>query len=338
MAKLDKFQLCACHLNRLTVLFRFTIKRPRTVFARIKKLWGGKRLGLNKMEALVELKDVEKLSSRVTVIRGQNPGKMTLQGTNTYLVGTGRRRLLIDTGEGVPTYTPLLQKVLADEQAIITDIILTHRHHDHINGIPQVQGVTPTPITLWKRLTERDVDPPYEYTDIKDGKEFCVEGATLKTLYTPGHCDDHVVAYLVEDNVLFSGDEVLGQGTTVFESLKLYLTSLQRTLDAFPSLSTIYPAHGPVLQNGDDVIKGYIKHRLEREEQIIEALEEGVGSAMDVVKRVYKGYPEALWPFAEYGVRQHLEKLVEDGRVVGVELNGEEGWMTTTKKKEKEHL
>ncbi|KAJ3211328.1 Beta-lactamase-like protein 2 [Dinochytrium kinnereticum] len=270
-----------------------------------------RRLGFYKtMEELVELAPFETLSERVIVIRGQNPGKMTLQGTNTYLVGTGPERILIDAGEGVPKYGDYLKPILQSLNVTITDIILTHRHHDHINGIPQVlslQSRDPALVNLWKKMTPRDDEScEFKFKDIPDNHVFSTQGATLRTLYTPGHCDDHVVLFLEEENVLFSGDSVLGQGTTVFESLGEYMRSLQRTLDTFPSTSQIYPAHGPVLKEGPAVIQKYIQHRQDREAQILDAVNSLSASqkpvtSLDIVKVVYKGYPEAVWPYAEHG-------------------------------------
>ncbi|KAJ3117344.1 Beta-lactamase-like protein 2 [Phlyctochytrium bullatum] len=269
---------------------------------------------------------------------------MTLQGTNTYLVGTGPSRILIDAGQGVPEYGEYLAKVLKETGVTISDIILTHRHHDHVDGIPQVLSLQPSagPVKLWKKLTDSDTQPPHAYADIPESHVFSTTGATLSVLHTPGHCDDHICLYLPEEDVLFSGDSVLGQGTTVFESLGEYLRSLQKTIDAFPDAKKIYPAHGPVLPQGVPVLRKYIGHRLEREKQIVEAMgaiaasAESVGpvTALDIVKVVYQGYPEALWPFAAHGVRQHLQKLEEEEKVISKNtVDGDEGWLLAEKVK-----
>ncbi|KAJ3106139.1 hypothetical protein HDU97_006956 [Phlyctochytrium planicorne] len=290
------------------------------------------------MEDLVPLQDVEKLSERVIVIRGQNPGKMTLQGTNTYLIGTGRERILIDAAQGIPAYGSCLETVLKENNCIITDILLTHRHHDHIDGIPQVSSLLSSSPCLWKWTTARDEDSDYKYNQLPNHHEFKIDGATLKILHTPGHSDDHIVAYLVEENLLFSGDSVLGQGTAVFEGLGEYMRSLALTRDAFPDAKKILPAHGPVLEDGVAVIDKYISHRVAREKQIFDALASFMSgqwspvTSMDIVKLVYKDYPQELWPFAEHGVLQHLDKLLEEKRVSVVEENGEKRWTVKASK------
>ncbi|KAJ3330428.1 Beta-lactamase-like protein 2 [Blyttiomyces sp. JEL0837] len=251
-----------------------------------------------------------------------------------------------DAGEGVAGYQDLLQSVLTKLGVTITDIIITHRHHDHINGIPQVQAIhnNAPDIRIWKRMTDQDLSSkdPYQYIHIENGQAFETEGATLRALYTPGHLDDHVVFYLEEEKAVFSGDSVLGQGTTHFNNLGEYLNSLQQTLDTFPEAQLVYPAHGPHLPNGSQVIKQYIQHRLAREAQIVSVLSgeqskldaindddtTSAMSSMDIVKVIYASYDSRIWPAADHGVRQHLEKLYDENKVKTVVLSeGEKRWI-----------
>ncbi|KAI8619400.1 putative metallo-beta-lactamase domain protein [Chytriomyces sp. MP71] len=278
---------------------------------------------------LVRLPNAAALSSLVTAVLGLNPGKMTLQGSNIYLVGAGKRRILVDSGQGVPEFLPLLRTVLTSNDASISDILITHRHHDHIGGIAQALQTTTdhAPIRVWKRITPRDTAPTtareFAYHSIEDNQLFVTEGATLRALHTPGHCDDHVVFFLEEENALFSGDCVLGQGSTTFEDLKEYMDSLQRTLDTFPFINRIYPGHGPDLSNGREVVRQYIQHRLDRENEIIKVLGEAENqqTARQIVEIIYALYPQTLWASAEYSVRQHLKKLQQEGRVKEVFLH-----------------
>jgi glyoxylase-like metal-dependent hydrolase (beta-lactamase superfamily II) len=122
-----------------------------------------------------------------------------------------------------------------------------------------------------------------------------------------------------DDGGLFTGDSVLGQGTTVFENLTTYLSSLKKQLDLNPA--TVYPGHGPVIegkQASRDKIQEYINHRQQREDQIVQVITERGSdekvTAADVVKVIYAQYPQSLWPAAERGVLQHLEKLKDEGR------------------------
>jgi glyoxylase-like metal-dependent hydrolase (beta-lactamase superfamily II) len=141
-----------------------------------------------------------------------------------------------------------------------------------------------------------------------------VEGARLTVLHTPGHTSDHVVLHLEEENAVFSGDCILGEGTAVFERLHEYLVSLQRILALAPG--RVYPGHGPLLEEPGPRIEFYIRHRQEREEQVVAALtSSGPLTARQLVETVYTETPAHLHPAAEVNVLQHLEKLLVEGRV-----------------------
>ena len=174
---------------------------------------------------LTTLPNVERLSARVVRILGLNPGPFTLQGTNTYLVGTGSKRILIDTGEGKEDYTSLLKDVLKRHGNIaIQEILLTHWHQDHVGGVEAVQKLATPPQTTTTRKYPRDVDAIRGFVEIKDGDVYRTEGATLRALFTPGHTIDHVSFLLHEENSLFSGDCILGEGTAVrINYLYIYL-------------------------------------------------------------------------------------------------------------------
>ncbi|KAI9339181.1 beta-lactamase-like protein [Zopfochytrium polystomum] len=271
-------------------------------------------------EPLVALPDVAVLSPTVAVVRGLNPGPFTLQGTNTYLVGTGRKRILIDTGDGVPAYQTLIGDFLASNGIEVSDILLTHRHHDHVNGVPQIKALPNHSDTrVWKLRTPRDAGDPnlsFPFQDLHDGQILSVEGATLKIQHTPGHCDDHVCVFLEEEGGLFSGDCVLGQGSTVFENLRLYMDSLKKTLSEYGHAKVIYPGHGPHLTNGVAQIEQYIAHRQAREDQILKVLADGGPATRDaIVKAIYAGYPANVLVAAGYSAQHHLDKLVEEKRL-----------------------
>ncbi|KAI9093760.1 beta-lactamase-like protein 2-like protein [Phlyctochytrium arcticum] len=268
------------------------------------------------------------LSERVYLVLGLNPGTFTLQGTNTYIVGTGRSRILLhpDTGQGIPAYQQNLQDCMRKIGAeSLSAIICTHRHHDHIGGVHQVQELYPT-APVYKRRTNSDMaSDALEFKHLEDGQKFEVEGATLVSLYTPGHLDDHVALRLDEENAIFSGDCVLGEGTTVFDDLKRYLQSLQRLRDMRPSL--IYPGHGPIVDRPLDAIQHYISHRQEREDQILKLLQSTANGAavntLSLAKQIYKDAPERLIQAGEKLIQLHLDKLMEDGRATKVT----EGWV-----------
>ncbi|KAF3934716.1 hypothetical protein ABW20_dc0106043 [Dactylellina cionopaga] len=273
---------------------------------------------------LVPLPEIERLSSRVIRILGGNPGKFTLQGTNTYLLGTGPRRLLVDAGEGKPAWKSSLSSVLAAESATVSTAIITHWHPDHVGGVSDLRSLCPD-VKVYKYLLRPNDEAANRFgyraaegdAPIDDEQEFHVEGSTVTAYYTPGHANDHVCLMLKEEEALFTGDNVLGQGTTVFEDLSAYISSLQKMLSLNPKQA--YPAHGPLIEDAKAKISEYITHRQQREDQVMEVLKEHEGVAMtsmEIVKIIYKAYPENLYEAAERGILQVLGKLVKDGKAI----------------------
>ncbi|EEA23878.1 hypothetical protein EYB25_004984 [Talaromyces marneffei] len=271
---------------------------------------------------LVPLPEVERLSTTVIRILAGNPGKFTLQGTNTYLVGRGPRRLLIDTGEGRPRWATLLQSVLEEENAVVHETLLTHWHHDHVNGVPDVLKICPQ-ATVYKH------QPKDGQTNIQDGQVFKVDGATLRAFHTPGHTEDHMSFIFEEEDAIFTGDNVLGHGTAVFEELGTYLTSLKKMKDSVSGRA--YPGHGAIINESSAKIGDYITHRQQRENEVLRVLKFGkldIDAAaeasperllswtpLQLVKVIYKNVPESLHLPASHGVTQVLNKLEAEGKV-----------------------
>lgn len=278
---------------------------------------------------LVPLPEVERLSPICIRILGGNPSKFTLQGTNTYLVGSGPKRLLIDTAEGKPSWIAALKRTLAEEKATISATLLTHWHPDHVGGVSDVialaksaeQGASAKPPQVYKNR------PDAGQLDITDGQQFGVEGATLTAHYTPGHANDHMVFTVEEEGgAMFTGDNVLGQGTAVFEDLSTYLASLEKMSSLYNKNSTdkgrkAYPGHGPAIDDGPARIREYVSHRQQREDQIVSTLRETnelAGTAawepIELVRVIYKDVPENLHLPAQGGVVQVLKKLQKEGK------------------------
>ncbi|KAJ2457531.1 Beta-lactamase-like protein 2 [Coemansia sp. RSA 2424] len=249
---------------------------------------------------------VEKISRGIVRVLGLNPGPFTLQGTNTYIIGHGSRRILVDTGDGEqPEYFKLIKQCLGASK--IDRILLTHWHGDHIGGINsllEMPDIVSSNCTVHKRLCASTDEQSEEVKrmlagavrrgrlrDIADTQVFAVDDLRLQAVFTPGHTPDHVAFTVASEEdlglMLLTGDHILGQGTTVVDELRSYMESLNRVLDIRPT--ALLPGHGPVISGtycappeGSEpplceyqsirVIEEYIRHRNMRERQILEVL------------------------------------------------------------------
>ncbi|OCL13960.1 Metallo-hydrolase/oxidoreductase [Glonium stellatum] len=277
---------------------------------------------------LPRLSDVEDLTSRVIRIMGGNPGVMQLQGTNTYLVGTGQSRILIDTGQGMPIWAKNIINVLEDRKLEISHVLLTHWHGDHTGGVPDL-------ISYNSKLASRIYknQPDHGQRKIEDGQTFETEGATVRAVFTPGHAIDHMCFVLEEENALFTGDNILGHGYTVVQDLGTYMNSLNYMDNQ--NCRVGYPAHGVKLENLPQKIKECRRQKELREKQIYSALlrnkaklvkagQSGKGSLTirEIAYSLHGEVPDEVFELAlEPFTTEVLWKLAED-RKVGFELSG----------------
>ena len=280
------------------------------------------KIGSQFIQQLEHLEPVSQLSKRVVRILGMNPGTLTLQGTNTYLVGTGARRLLIDAGEpNIAEYQTLLRSVLDKDGISIERILLTHWHRDHIGGVKDLYKLLEVKPLIHKYIcsnlaNENSYVPTgalFHY--VSDGDKFEVEGATLRIIHTPGHTDDHISLLLEEDLAIFCGDSILGQRSTTFEDLYAYMKSLELIKSYEPEV--LYPGHGAVIENAVAYLSEYIQHRNNREQQIVGALNTAGKplSTEELLACVYSDIADALLPNAKKNLLLHLGKLEKENRV-----------------------
>jgi glyoxylase-like metal-dependent hydrolase (beta-lactamase superfamily II) len=230
-----------------------------------------------------------------------NPGPMTLSGTNTYLYGSGPC-VVIDPG---PDDAGHLEAVRAagEKRGGIGLVLLTHSHGDHAAGAERLasllgEGGSPVPSVVLPA----------------DGEE----RGGLRAIATPGHAADHV-CFLTDDRVCFSGDLVLGEGSTFVPpdggSLAAYMESL-RLLQAEP-LELLCPGHGPWVTDPAAKLAEYVEHREMRERRLLAALDRGERSRDVLLAEVWDDVPVEVRPAAALVMEAHLQKLEVEGRLAG---------------------
>jgi glyoxylase-like metal-dependent hydrolase (beta-lactamase superfamily II) len=140
-----------------------------------------------------------------------------------------------------------------------------------------------------------------------------VGSAPLEVIHTPGHSDDHLC--FLTGRILFTGDHIMGGSSVMVDDMASYLRSLRRLQDL--DLDRLYPGHGPEIERPQEVISWYIAHRLQREQEILEAIAEGARGVDSIVESVYRSVDRALHPLAARSVAAHLRKLEAEGRIPG---------------------
>ena len=252
---------------------------------------------------------------RPIAIHAFNPGPMTGAGNSTWLI-PGRVPTLIDAGTGDPRHLDALEEAL--QGAALAQVLVTHSHTDHASGAPAIAARMPHARFRKMLWPGRDDKWPAPWTPIADGEVIAAGDDEIVAVHTPGHAPDHLCFWHEETRTLFCGDLAVSGSTvwipsTLQGDLAAYLRSLQRVRELGPE--RMLPAHGPVIEEPDRILRNYIEHRLEREAQIVEALRNGAATPDAIVAQVYRGLKEALLPLARDGVVAHLVKLEREGRV-----------------------
>lgn len=241
---------------------------------------------------------------RVLRILAPNPGIYTLEGTNTWVVGEGPS-LVIDPGPIVPEH---LERV-AREARPAAAILVTHDHPDHAPGAAHLAELLGADVHAFRLAGAQR---------LRAGQRFAVGGGELTAVHTPGHTSDHVAFFEPGSGSLFTGDAVVGRGTTFIDppegDLARYLRSLERMLELRPR--TIYPGHGPVVLRAIEKLEEYLAHREEREQEIRAALTERPHTIDQLVGSIYAAYPDDVRPLAARSVLANLLKLEREGRVM----------------------
>jgi glyoxylase-like metal-dependent hydrolase (beta-lactamase superfamily II) len=246
------------------------------------------------------------VTETASVLLANNPGLMTLDGTNTWVLqGPGSDEVVVvDPG---PDDDEHVGKIAA--LGNIALVLISHRHGDHTDGIDKLVDMTGAPVRSAGSGFLRGLS-----AELTNGEVIDAAGLRITVLATPGHTADSL-SFVLDDAVL-TADTVLGRGTTVIDtedgSLADYLDSLHRLRGL--GGRTVLPGHGPELPNLEAVAAGYLAHREQRLEQVRSALRDlgDDATVRQVVEHVYVDVDKELWDVAEWSVQAQLDYLRRD--------------------------
>ena len=262
------------------------------------------------------------LSPLIRRVVAHNPSMFTLHGTGTYIVGRGKVAI-VDPGPNLPEHVDALLEAVRGET--VTDIVITHTHIDHSPATPAVKAATGA--TTWgfgphgtpsgtaevEEGADRDFVPDHE---IGDGDIVVGNNWTLEPIHTPGHTSNHLCLSLREENIMFSGDHVMGWSTSVISppdgDMGDYLQSLRKLMTR--EELRYWPTHGPAIDNPRPFVNAFIAHREKREIQIKKCLEQGLTTIPEMVKELYREVDPRLHRAAGRSVLAHLIHMVNTDR------------------------
>jgi glyoxylase-like metal-dependent hydrolase (beta-lactamase superfamily II) len=235
-------------------------------------------------------------------ITAPNPGPFTLDGTRTYLLDD---HAVIDPGPAIDSHIDAIRDAMPN----LRTIFITHRHADHAPAALPLKHATNAQIVAPRGVLD-ETDRIVSDGDVVD---------ELEVIATPGHTSEHV-CFLTNDGDLFTGDTILGFGTTAIfppdGNMADYFRSLHKLRARNPK--RIHPAHGPTRDDAVALIDEYIAHRLERERQVLDALARGAVTIADMRALIYPDLDARLHGAAEVQLRAHLIKLQDEGRAPAI--------------------
>lgn len=262
---------------------------------------------------------------RIRRLLARNPGPFTFKGTGVLVLGEGRV-VVIDPGPDDPSHLAALRQALAGET--VTHILVTHTHRDHSPAARALKewtgaktyGFGPHPNRTGETETRIEEGGDGGFVPdvaLRDGDVIEANGMTIECVHTPGHISNHLCFSLREEKTLFCGDHVMGWSTTVVAppdgDMGDYLKGLKKLLARDDSV--YFPTHGGPILDPKPFVRAYLEHRMERDEQILTALENRVNTIPAMVDRIYTGLDARLKPAASLTVLAHLIRLVREGTV-----------------------
>ncbi len=248
--------------------------------------------------------ELRQVTPTAAVVLENNPGSMTLEGTNTWLLRAPGADACVVVDPGYHDEPHLT--AVAEAAGEVALILVTHEHPDHVEGAPWLADRVGAPVRAF--APELCVGAAALTAD----EVITAAGLDLRVLHTPGHTEDSVC--LAVDGAVLTGDSVLGRGTTVISDLGAYLGTLRR-LTEVPAGTVVLPGHGPELPDLAATAREYLSHREERLDQVRAALRElgQDATARQVVELVYRDVDESLWAPAEWSVQAQLAYLRTTG-------------------------
>lgn len=253
----------------------------------------------------------------------RTPTKPPATHTNSYLIYSSEEILVIDPGSPYEDEQNALAGCIDDLVAdgrTVREIVLTHVHPDHVAGVNALRehlgrGTRVAAHELTARVLRNAITVDRL---IADGDVISLKGLPaieLRALHTPGHARGHLCLHEERTGTLLTGDNIVGLGSVLIEpkegNMRDYLNSLKR-MRSLPDLSILLPGHGPAMANTYAKIDEYIAHRLKREHDILQAVQDGVTTPREIVARVYTDVSPKAHAMAEQAVLAHLQKLEED--------------------------
>lgn len=265
---------------------------------------------------------VEQLEPLVRRVLAGNPSAFTYTGTQTYLAGTRDELVVVDPGPDDSDHVAALIEAIGSAKVLA--IACTHTHFDHSPAAAALKLATGAPIIgcapLLIESDEPSVEAPFdlEYSPdriLHDGDIIAGRDWRLTAIATPGHTSNHLCFRLDPSGALFTGDHVLKWSTTVVAppdgNMADYMESLHRLTERDDKV--YYPAHGPAVENPQELVRQMILHRHQREQQIIDQLGDAPVSVPNLVSSIYVGLAPALTGAAGMSLLAHLLDLEQRG-------------------------